>query len=236
MKESKSQVSQAMNTNAARRAQLDTVQARLILSTLESLFREHSQAVEKMRTRCSRVQQEARIFISRELVCLSSSAAALAQTLMAGGATPEHLKKLIFTDRQALEKNIYPKLNLKEADDLELLKELDFERAAVDVLREAIRLQKSRINTLRTEEIAALNRSRADEHTKLARAVLAAVDGLNSNPLVEQDRKLAEELGAEIELLKPGPFPRRILSTELLRWLNECVSGGLIDAGEISKG
>jgi|SRR5579859_5040596 len=232
MKDSKNQ---APTMNDVRRAQLETERARLTLSSLESLFQEHSQSLQNMKMRCGRLQEEARVFIQREFSSLTGNVAKLAETLIAGGVTAEHLKRLISTDRLPLD-GFYSKLNLKEADELVLVKELDFERAAIEVLQKAIRLQKSTIDSLRREEIASLNRSRADEHTKLARAVLAAVDSLNSNPLVEQNRRLAEDLQEdEIELLKPGRFPRRILSTELRNWLSECVAARLIDAGEIRK-
>jgi len=233
MKESKSQVP---NMNDLRRAQLETERARLSLSNLESLFQEHSQALQNVRMRCGRLQEEARVFIQREFNSLTGNVAKLAETLIAGGVTAEHLKRLISTDRLPLD-GFYSKLNLKEADELLLVKDLDFERAAIEVLKQAIRLQKSTIENLRRGEIATLNRSRADEDTKLARAVLAAVDGLNSNPLTQQNRQLAEELQPdEIQLLKPGPFPRRILSADVQRWLSDCVAARLIDAGEISRG
>ena len=181
-------------------------QARLNLSTLESLLLEHSQAVQNARTRCSRVQEEARVFISRELACLSSNATALARMFIAGGATPEYLQRLISADREPFEKKLYPQLHLKEADDLAFLKRLDEERAAVEVLREAILLEKSRISDLRKDGIAALNRARADEEAKLARAVLEAVHGLSSNPLMEQNRQVAEELQpTEVSLLEARP-------------------------------
>lgn len=215
--------------------QRNQLQAEQVLSKLEAMLREHAKAVEEMRIRCSRAQEEARIFVTREFNCLSSNAERLAEALIAGGATPADLMKLVSTDRLALDR-LYLRLNLKEPDDLKMIKTLDTERAAVEVLRRAIALQKGSIAELRKKDMAAVNRALGDARRKLARAVLAAVEEFNSSALVEHERDLVERLQpSEMEFLEPAPFPKRFLSLEIVQWLNQCVAMGLIEATEISE-
>ena len=240
MNESKHQQIKPIDTthderNALLRLQRNTFQAEQLLSRLEAWLREHSKAVDEMKIRCSRLQEEARVYITRECNPMSATPKTLAETLLAGGATSADLVKLISTDRLPFD-SWYKRLYLKEPDDLKKIKELDTERATVDVLRSAVELQKNRIAELRKEDMAAVNRALGEARRKLASAVLAAVEEFKSSALLEHEREIVNRLAPEeLKLLEPASFPNRFLSVELIQWLQSCVAMGLIEESEISE-
>ena len=97
----------------------------------------------------------------------------------------------------------------------------------------AIVLQKKNILAARSQEISELSRSLAGERATTARQLLSLLKNLNER--AEKDRGLAHNLyPAELDFLKPTPFPMRILSPEANSWFLQCVHEGLIEAAEIS--
>jgi hypothetical protein len=117
--------------------------------------------------------------------------------------------------------------------DLAVLKEFDFERAACDVLKRAISLQKSIVADTRREQILKLNVALAPGRTALARKLLALVGELND--LADKDRGLTQELSpTEVPFLMPRPCPAGILGADAIAWLREFVEQGFIEAHEMS--
>jgi hypothetical protein len=239
MKANSEQASANMNARraelAAARGQLDRSRAYseglTILSKLEGLLAEHSATLKQLKQRASRLEETARRFIEREAVYFEGDLTAIAKQLISSGG---NVTQVITAARLPLEKSIYASLKLPESGDLESVKEIDFERAAVDALQQAIHLQKKNIAASRREVIGELSRSLDNARATIARQLLAGLKTLNS--LADQDRALAQQLNqAELEFFKPRPFPANILSTQATEWFLECVSQGLIDSAEMTE-
>lgn len=240
MKQEQKLSEQASANLNARRAQLDAARGQLdrsrayseattVLSNLEAALSEHSSALEKMKIKTSRVCTSAKFYIDRQGMCLPGDLTAIGQDLIRGN----DLRQVLLTARLPLEKSLYRVMHLEEPDDLESVKELDYERAAVMALREAIRLQKTIAAATRRRSIVEFARSLDGTRATLARKLLAALTELND--LVGEDQNLAQQLEpAEVQFLHPAPFPMNITSQELRDWLFECVEQGLLQATELS--
>jgi hypothetical protein len=240
MKPNSQQVS--ANVNEKRRAWLASARGHLdrgrayseaatILSKLETLLAGHSAMLTTLRARATRLEETARGFIEREgTICLEGDLTAIANRLISGS----DLTQEITAARLPLEKTLYRSMKLPESGDLETIKEIDFERAAVMALQHAIQLQKKNIAASRRQAIFELSKSLGAARATIARQMLASLKTLND--LADQDRALAQELDpAELEFLEPRPFPANVLSMPAANWFSEFVSLGLIDAVEMTE-
>jgi len=219
---------------AAARGELDQNHAysetQMILSKLQQALTEHSATLAKLRARANRLEEMARGYVERDwTLCFEGDLTAIANQLISGS----DLTQVIAAARLPLDKSLYPKLKFPESGDLETIKEIDFERAAVMALQHAVQLQKKNIVASRRQAIFELNRSLAEPRAAIARQVLKGLKNLNE--LAGQDRGLAGQLDpAEVEFLKPRPFPMQMLSGETISWFLECVSEGLIEGEEMT--
>jgi hypothetical protein len=238
-KESKPEQASA-NMNA-RRAELTAARGQLershaysdaaaFLSKLQASLSEHSATLATLKARATRLEEMARLYVQQDrTICLPGDLTAIAKDVIAGG----DLAKIVSADRLPLEKSLYAQLRLAEPDDLPLIKEIDFERAAVMVLNRAIELQKAAVVATQRQAIFELSRSLSSGRAGIARRLLEGLKDLSL--LADQDRHLSQQLEpAEIQFLKPCPFPMRILSTEAENWFLECIDNGLIEAGELA--
>jgi hypothetical protein len=222
---------------AAARAELERSQAysqaATILSKLEASLAEHTAKLRNLKVRANGLEGMARGYIERETtICIGRDRdlTELANDLIAGG----DLTEVISAARLPLDKTLYAEIRLPEPEDLGMIKQVDFERAAVMALDRAIKLQKLNIATMRRQAIFELSHSLADARATIARRLLAGFKDLNE--LADQDRGLANQLDAtEIQFLKPRPFPNHVLSPEAITWLLECVGEGLIEAAEMTR-
>jgi len=205
--------------------------AAMTLSKLEDSLAEHSAEVASLKQRGVRFEEVARRYIERidGLRCLDSNPSKLAEDLIAGA----DLMELVDADRHPLEKECYRRLTLPEPEDLNLIKAIDRERAAVMVLQSAIPLQKKKMAAAQRQAMFELSRSLGGARATIARKVLALYKDLNE--LVAADRSLTEQLQpSELQLLKPKPFPMSVVSPDAFDWLLDCVQSGLIDASELT--
>ena len=218
----------------AARAQMEQMersdQAKTLLSKLQAWRSEHFAVLGTLKMGANRLKEGVRHYIQSESTqCLAGDVTAVANDLIAG----KDLDAVITAARGPLEKTIYSRIRLAEPEDLIVVRKIDFERGAVMALDRAIELQKKHIASARSQEISELSRSLAGSRAASARQFLSLLKNLNE--LANQDRGLAHNLApAELEFLKPRPFPMRILSPEANGWFLECVREGLIDAAEIS--
>jgi len=240
MKQEQKLSEQASANMNARRAELALARGQLdrsrgyseatkVLSNLEAALSEHSSALEKMKTKTSRISEHASRYIDRQGMCLPGDITAITNEIIRGA----DLVSVITKARLPLDQSLYRNLKLPEPSDLELVKDLDFERAAVMALREAIRLQKTIVAATRRQSIVEFARSLDGGRAILARKLLAAIRELDD--LVGEDRGLAQQLEpTEVQFLHPAPFPMNIASQELRDWLFECVEQGLLQATELN--
>jgi hypothetical protein len=227
------QMSARRDELAAVRGQLERSQARsesaAVLLKLEGLLSEHSAALKSFRDAASRLEEMARRYTEQESICLPGDLNAIARNLIAG----DDLTKVISAARLPLEQSLYSSLHLPEIDDIGIIKNIDFERAAIQALQRAIELQKTTMAAAQRQAICEFSRSAGETRAMFARELLAAFKTLNE--LADRDRGLVQQLEAsEIQFLRPKPFPKRMLSAEATEWLLECVSEGLIEAPEVT--
>ena len=220
---------------AAARGMLDRSKAYsdagMTLSKLEALLVEHGAAVAHFKQRGARFEEFARRYIERidMLRCLDGDISQLAKELIAGA----NLMELVDADRIRLEKEGYERLHLPEPDDIEVIRAIDRERAAVMVLGCAITLQRNNMAAAQRQAIFELSRSLGGARATVARKVLALYKDLNV--LVAEDRSLTEQLQpSELQFLTPKPFPMRVVSDDAFNWLLSCVESGLIEAAELT--
>jgi hypothetical protein len=242
-RESRSESSPEMKARfaevAATRGQLERSQANsaalAVLSRLEASLSEHALALKTMIMRSSRLEESSRRYIEMEGKCYEGDLTALANDLIAGGASETHLREIVSAARTPLEKDFYAGIlrGLPEPEDLGTIKDLDFERACCALTKRAIELQKVILVTTRKRGVIELSSSLRDTRAVFARKLLAAIKELNE--LADRDRGLGNQVEAsEIQYLKPKPFPAHMLSGETAAWLIECVSEGLIEAPEVT--
>jgi hypothetical protein len=242
-REQRSESSPEMNARAAElaaaRGQLERSQANTaalaILSKLEASLSEHATALKTMIDRSSRLEGSTRRFIQMEASCLDGDLTAIANDLIAGGASETHLREIVSRARLPLDKDFYPNVlkTLPEPEDIQTIRDLDFERATIMVLKRAIELQKVIIATTRKRGVIELSDSLRATRAMFARKLLGAIKELNE--LADRDRGLGNQVEAsEIQYLKPKPFPAHLLSDDSAAWLRECVSEGMIEAQEVT--
>ena len=166
-----------------------------------------------------------------------SSADVLAAQLLAGKSLD-----VIILEEQALPemKRMYSSIPFVSgpnmvggADDVGVFKEWDAERASLQILKEAI-LQQTKIVAATTKSaMEKFSKTVSQARVETAREVLAGIAQLRL--IVEPDQELANGLGEdEIDALRPKPFPRRLLSSDAVQWLLDCVSEKIITKEELS--
>ena len=241
MKETKKTDSTSRQT-AINRAWLERNKAcddtRVVLGQLKLWFLEHSKTLNAKAARCSRFSADVQRLINNGgSRCLFSSVDVLAAQLLAG----KTMDAIILEEQnQPQLKKQYSKMSFVSgpnmvggADDLGVFKEWDAERAALQILKEAI-LQQTKIVAATTESaMQRFSKTVSQARVETAREVLAGIAQLRL--IVEPDQELANGLGEdEIDALRPKPFPRRLLSSEAVQWLLDCVAEKIITPEELS--
>jgi hypothetical protein len=196
---------------------------------------EHQIELQSARMKCARISNTFRRLIEGGTIrCLYGDARQLAQLVLAG----EDLESVVSNDRRQLE-SLYGAHHKKAddsdfEDDLLVMKHWDWERAAVEVLRHAIILQKGSEAALRRAAIVQFALTISEARGALARRFLGVLK--EAQQLMAEDSRITEGLGLqpdEIELLRPKPFPTNIPSSELIEWLFDLVSQKLIRAEDL---
>jgi hypothetical protein len=207
------------------------------LSTLQSSLAEHGAALKSFRGRCERLPEEGRRLVRHGTsVCLGPDSMLdhLAARVIAG----EDPANVASDARKSLNK-YYAAFNWQppaySPEDLQMLKDWDFERACIMVIERAIALQKKSLEASISVQMEEFSRVVAGTRAGLARQIVGAVVALQE--LVEQDRRLTDGLDPEeVQLLRPKPFSPCLLSAEATKWLLDAVSTGLIrreDLGQV---
>jgi len=205
------------------------------LPELEKSLAEHEASLKMAGAKCSRIDASLRRVIeSGSLRCLASDARDLASSVIAG----VDLSKVVSEDRRALEKTVYARMQIGDSrldiqDDVRLMKQWDWERGAILVLQEAIRLRKQSIAALRKPAILLFCRMIGEARGALARKFLAAVK--EAQELMEQESQIAETLKPdELALVQPKPFPAKVVSNEVVEWLLAAVNQQLIRPDDLA--
>jgi hypothetical protein len=150
---------------------------------------------------------------------------ALALRLIAG----EDISTVVADARKGLE-SFYARMKAGltfDREEADLVNAVDTRRAAVTILQQAVTLQKRNMAEGRKTSIVEFSLAITEARREVARQFLAALS--ECQKAAEQDRRFAEDLEPEeIELLRPQPFPIRILSDDALRWLFAAASQDLI--------
>lgn len=215
-------------------------EARRILGELEGWLVEHSASLKAIRWRTRDFSAEVQQLIGNGgTTCIETNEAVLAAQLMAG----KSLAKIIEEEQNMPQmKRIYGSINFSRGfavsassskEDLALYKQIDAERAAVQILKVAIALQKKKSAAGVASSMENFSQIVAKIRSETARDVLAALAEIRR--LVEPDQALATGLDEdEIEALRPKPFPIRILSSEAISWFLDAISEKIIEKDELS--
>jgi hypothetical protein len=200
---------------------------------LERLMSEHQIELQSARVRCVRVADSFRKLIEAGTIrYLYGDAQQLAGLVLAG----DDLESVVSNDRLQLEP-LYAAYSGPDSDfndDLLTMKHWDWERAAVEVLRQAILLSKRSEAALRRSAMVQFALTIAEARGALARRFLSALK--EAQQLMTEDSRITEGLELqpdEIELLRPKPFPTNIPSPELIEWLFDMVGQKLIRAEDL---
>jgi hypothetical protein len=215
-------------------------EARSILSNLELWLLEHKKGLDQQFLRCSRFKGGVgRLVQNGTVACLEDNPAALARQLLAG----KSLEDIVLGEQEGPRlKAFYASIRFNEEaapnvissadDDLPVLKRWNFERAAIEILKAAIKIQKQAVLANTTTSMEKFSRDVAEIRAVTARDFLSALTELKSS--VESDQRLVEGLEPdEISCLRPRPFPLQILSSEAISWMLDAVSQGMISAAEL---
>ena len=118
-------------------------------------------------------------------------------------------------------------------DDLPVFKRWNFERAAIEILKAAITIQKQEVLAATQISMQKFSRDTAEIRGATARDLLKVLAELKC--AVESDQRLVEGLEPEeIECLRPKPFPLQILSSDAIAWLLDAVSQQMIQPAELA--
>lgn len=203
-----------------------------LLNKLQEWLREHQVRLEQETMRCARIGDEAgRLLRGGATACIRADATVLASQVIAG----IDLTGLILEQQKLLDP-FYRKMYFGESngDHLSLFKAWDMERAAVLILSAAISLQKRTVAEVTRLAMQKFSSAVAPARADTARAFLALVAQMQT--LVEADQRLAEGLEtAEIPLLRPKPFPMRILGSDVYEFFLDAISQGMIDPAELGN-
>lgn len=213
-------------------------EARQILFQLEGWLLEHSKKLDHQLLLCSRFSGGAqRIVQNGNMACLEDDPVVLAGQLIAG----KSLAEIILDQQERTQlKRFHDSICFNEGGpgivggegDLALYKQWDGERAAVLILRAAIKLQKRALLEKTKISMEKFSRDVAEIRSVTARDFLAALVELKC--AVEPDQRLVEGLEPdEIACLRPRPFPLQILSSEAIQWLLDAVDQKMISAAEL---
>jgi len=202
-----------------------------ILSRLQISLSEHTIEMNRRRLNCARLQEQARNLVERDNTrCIDGDELVLARRLIEG----ESIETVVFDARKALASDyvqIAASLQF-DKEDADVIKALDDERAAVLILKQAVRFQKWNIETLRAKAMTEYLPLLAEARSASIRKFLASL--ADCEAAAEQDRRLADGLEPEeIRLLRPSPLPKRIVSDDTLKCLLDAVSEKLIEQEEL---
>jgi hypothetical protein len=209
---------------------------RATLSGLQTSLGERIKELGAKKIASSRVQADLKRMIEGGTTrCVSADAdiSALALRLIAG----EDLATVVTDATQGMEKlyvTIKASLSHDDKDDADVLKAVNFLRAGVMILQEAIVLQKRKLAETHTAAMAEFLPAIKEARGINARQFLVAL--ADCQKAAEQDRLFADGLEPEeIQLLKPRPFPVRILSEDVLRWLFAAANEDLIGREDLQS-
>jgi hypothetical protein len=245
MKEKKPEEIVAARARALQQAWIDRnrkcTDVRQILSQLEGWLAEHSKALAQQFLRCSRFRGGiGRVVQNGTVACLENNPIELARQLLAG----KSLEDIILREHEGPRfKGFYASLRFNEYaavdvvtskdDDLPVFKRWNFERAALEILKAAITIQKQEVLAATQISMQKFNRDTADIRGATARDLLKVLAELKC--AVESDQRLVEGLEPEeIECLRPKPFPLQILSSDAIAWLLDAVSQQMIQPTELA--
>ncbi len=215
-------------------------EAKAVLTQLEGRLSEHTKALANRRLRASRLTPEVqRLIQNGQTRCIVTPPDALAAQLLAG----KTLAALILEERTSPQlKQFYAALNfncgsgpdvISGDGDLAFFLEFDWERAAIEILKAAILLQKKNAMAAAKSSMEKFSRTVFKFRTETARALLSALAEMQR--IVEPDQALGRTLDEyEIATLRPRPFPLQLLSGEAYAFLLDCVSEKMIGADELS--
>ena len=240
----KTEEASAKRANAIRQAWVERNrvcgEAMQTLLQLEGWLSEHSKGLEQQFLRCSRFKGGVgRVVQNGTVACMEDNPDVLARQLLAG----KSLEDIIHREQERPRlKAFYASVRFNEEaapdvvtsadDDLPVLKRWNGERAAVQILRAAIKIQKQAVMAKTVTSMEKFSRDVAEVRGKTARDVLTVLTELKC--AVESDQRLVEGLEPdELACLRPRPFPLQILSSEAITWMLDAISQKMIDASEL---
>jgi ribosomal protein L20 len=212
--------------------------ARSTLAQLEGWLSDHEKEFKVAEQRCCRLPQTVRRVVANGTVlCLAEDVNLLATQLIGG---KDLGTILLAQEKSPILDRFYRSINftgstpdlVDDPEDLEVFKAWNRERAALEILKSAIRLQRKAMSAINTTSMEKFSRTVVQARAATARQVLAALGELRR--IVVPDQDLATGLDEdEVAALRPRPFPTRILSSDAMSWMMDAVAVGMIEATEL---
>jgi hypothetical protein len=204
---------------------------------LENSFLERSQELKRKEMRCiGSFEEDVRKIVQyHSSACVKEDLTSLALRLIAGTnldparQTAPVLHEIIL-GQQALLEPFYRRLYFGNgnSEHLAMFKEWDAERAAVQILQQACKVQKASVLAGRPIAMEKFAGKVAGIRSEVAREIIAKLEEMNS--IADRDRHVAKGLDAgDIEALRPRPFPLRLLSSEAIAWFMDAASQKLLE-------
>jgi hypothetical protein len=207
---------------------------RSILSRLEASLGEQITEVGAKKRRCSRLHADMKRAVEAgNMKCMEGEINDHALRLIAG----EDLATVVADARKGMD-TFYAKMKAGlphfDQEDADVVKDLDYSRAAVMMLQSAVTLQKRNVAETHKASMAEFLPAIKEARGTIAQQFLSALE--ECQKAAEQDRLFAEGLEPEeIQLLNPRPFPTRILSEDVVRWLFSAVNEHLIGREDLRR-
>ncbi|MGA8310170.1 MAG: hypothetical protein WB755_09085 [Terriglobales bacterium] len=131
--------------------------------------------------------------------------------------------------------DLYACLRFQDASDLEFVKNLDDERAAVMILERAVTLQSAEVLKQKNVAMVEIVQSLRPKRERIARQIAKALTELRAALAEDQEFGYALTLQDEgfASKIFPPLFPARVLlDAEIRGWMTEAHRSGLIDSSE----
>jgi hypothetical protein len=183
-----------------------------------------------LKLQCNRLDSDARGFILNQAMALPGIENELAIKVVRGASVLEEVRAARTVGICA---DLYSRLRLRDASDLEFIKAFDDVRAAILVLESAVKLAATEVQKQKGIAIKEISQTLSPRRQQIARRVATALRELHT--AMAEEKAFGDELRAQdpgfFHHMHPGYFPIRLLmDPEILSWVNQARNEGLIDA------
>ena len=212
--------------------------ARQLLNTLETALAERERALKLTADRCSRLSESVRMLVQNSnFRCLGSDPSLLARQVLEGRDLEDIMRE---ESRDPMLAKFYKSIDfgsslpdtVVDPDDSRLFQTWNGHRGAIEILQTAVRLQKKTVRDLNKTAMAKFSAAVSPSRVATVRRVLELLAELRSATAAEAEISRGLD-SAELEELRPRPWPIQPLSSDAITFLLDSVAAGMINAAEL---